>query len=103
MIKKDIQHEDYKNTLFNNKQMYHTMKTIRSVHHQLASYELNRVSLSCLDDKRFIHDNGITSYAYGHYKIQNNMSKLEEDFMVNLRVNFRTNFTPKNYIQHMIG
>ena len=69
VIKKDIQHKDYKNTLFNNKQMYHKMKTIRSEGHQLGSYELNKVSLSCFDDKRFIPDNGITSFAYGHYKI----------------------------------
>ena len=45
------------------------MKTIRSMKHQLASYELNKISLSCFDDKRYIHKNGITSYAYGHYKI----------------------------------
>ena len=45
------------------------MKTIRSNNHQLGSYELNKVSLSCFDDKRYIHDSGKTSYAYGHYKI----------------------------------
>ena len=49
--------------------MYHTMKTIRSNLHQLGSYELNKVSLSCFDDKRYIHENGVTSYAYGHYNI----------------------------------
>ena len=70
MIKKDIRHEDYKNTLLNNTQMCHKMKTIRSDHHQLGSYEINKVSLSCFDDKRFIHDDGITSYAYGHYEIK---------------------------------
>ena len=69
IIKNDIKHEDYKNTLLNNKQMYHKMKTIRSQNHQLGSYEINKVSLSCFDDKRYIHDNGITSYAYGHYNI----------------------------------
>ena len=68
-IKKDITHENYKQTLFENKQMHHTMKTIRSSNHQLKSYELNKVSLSCFDDKRYIHINGVTSYAYGHYKI----------------------------------
>ena len=49
----NIKHEDYKDVLFNNtgKQMHHTMKTIRSKNHQLGSYELNKVSLSCLDDK----------------------------------------------------
>ena len=69
VIKKDITHENYKQTLFNNEQMHHTMKTIRSNNHQLGSYELNKVSLSCFDDKRYIHNDGVTSYAYGHYKI----------------------------------
>ncbi len=69
-IKKDIKHENYKETLFENKQMYHKMKTIRSKNHQLGSYEINKVSLSCFDDKRYIHDNGVDSYAYWHYKIK---------------------------------
>ena len=69
IIKNDIKHENYKEVLFNNKQMYHTMKTIRSNLHQLGSYESNKVSLSCFDDKRYIHNNGMASYAYGHYKM----------------------------------
>ena len=69
IIKKDITHENYKKVLFNNEQMHHTMKTIRSNNHQLGSYEINKVSLSCFDDKRYIHNNGVTSYAYGHHKI----------------------------------
>ena len=36
--------------------MYHKMKTIRSESHQPCSYEINKVSLSCFDDKRYIHD-----------------------------------------------
>ena len=77
VIKNNIKHEDYKNTLINNEQMHqyekktnHKMKTIRSQRHQLGSYETNEVSLSCFDDKRYIHDNGTSSYAYGHYKIK---------------------------------
>ena len=70
VIIKDIKHEDYKEVLFNNKQMHHTIKTIRSNNHQLGSFELNKISLSCFDDKRFIHQNGITSYAYGHYVLK---------------------------------
>ena len=69
VIKNNIKHDDYKETLFNNKQMYHKMKTIRSENHQLGSYELNKVSLSCFDDKRYIHKDGISSYAYGHKNI----------------------------------
>ena len=44
LIKKNIAHKDYKDTLQNNKQIYHTMKTVRSVCHQLGSYELRKIS-----------------------------------------------------------
>ena len=70
VIKKSIMHEDYKETLFNNKQMHHKMKTIRSQNHELSSYEINKVSLSCFDDKTYIHEDGITSHAYGHKNIE---------------------------------
>ena len=63
VIKNNIRHEDYINTLINNEQMHHKMKTIRSQRHQLGSYEINKVSLSCSDDKRYIHNNGTSSYA----------------------------------------
>ena len=69
VINKEIKHEDYKNTLFDNKQIYHQMKTIRSVNHQLRSYGLNKISLSCFDDNRYIHNNGKTSFAYGHKNV----------------------------------
>ena len=70
VIKKDINHDNYKETLFKGQQMYHKIKTIRSQNHQLGSYELNKVSLSCFDDKRYILKDGITSYSYGHYNIK---------------------------------
>ena len=70
VIKNNIRHEDYKNTLINNKRIHHKMKTIRSQRHRLGSYEINKVSLSSFDDKCYIHDNGTSSYAYGHYKIK---------------------------------
>ena len=45
------------------------MKGFRSDCHQVCSYEFNKISLSCYDDKRYILDDGISSYAYGYYKI----------------------------------
>ena len=69
VIKNDINHENYRQTLFSEEQIHHKMKTIRSKNHQLGSYEINKVSLSCFDDKRYILENGIDSYAYGHYLI----------------------------------
>ena len=69
IIKNNIKHENYKEVILNDKQIHHTMKTIRSQKHQLGSYEINKVSLSCFDDKRYILEDGIKSYAYGHYNI----------------------------------
>ena len=67
VIKNDIQHSDYKDVLFNEKQLFHQMKTIRSNNHQLGSYTINKTSLSCFDDKRYLHPDGVFSYAYGHW------------------------------------
>ena len=68
IINNKIKHEGYKSVL-QNKQIHHTMKTIRSREHQLSSCELNKVSLSCCDDKRYISKDGITSHTCGYYKI----------------------------------
>ena len=70
IIKNNIKHKDYKNVLLNDKQLHHKIKTVRRQKHQLRSYEINKVSLSCFDDKHCIHDNGMSSYAYGHYRIE---------------------------------
>ena len=69
VIKNNIKHEMYKNILETGGKMYSNMNTIRSDKHQLYTMKMNKVSLSAYDDKRYIHDDGITSYAYGHYKI----------------------------------
>ena len=69
VIKQKIQHENYKDTLFNQKQMRHTMRLIKSEKHRIGSYVVDKISLSCFDDKRYIHENGVTSYAYGHNRL----------------------------------
>ena len=68
VVKRDIDHKDYLSTLQNKTIQNHKMKTIRSNYHEVSSYEINKISLSCYDDKRYILDDGITSYAYGNYK-----------------------------------
>ena len=60
----DLRHEFYKDVLVNKKQLRHSMHCIRSVNHQIGSYKINKISLSCYDDKRYILDNGIDSRAY---------------------------------------
>ena len=72
IIKKEIIHNNYKNVLFCNEKMLHQMRSIRSERHQISSYHLNKVSLSPFDDKRYILNDGITSFAYGNKNIKKN-------------------------------
>ena len=51
VIKRNIKHGNYKDVISNNKQIYHKMKTIRNSNHKLGGYKINKISLSCFDDK----------------------------------------------------
>ena len=42
---------EFKDTLFNKKIMRHKMKRIQSKKHKLGTYEINKISLLCFDDK----------------------------------------------------
>ena len=41
------------------------MKIIQSKSHQIRMYNINKINLSCIDDKRYI-DVGIKTLAYGY-------------------------------------
>ena len=58
--------KEFKNTLFNKKIMRHKMKRIQAKKHKIGTYEINKISLSCFDDKRFILVVGIHTLAYFH-------------------------------------
>jgi hypothetical protein len=69
VIRNELKHETYKSILESGGKMSSNMKVIRSEKHQIYTMSLNKVSLSAYDNKCYIKDDGITSYAYGHYKI----------------------------------
>ena len=57
---------EFKDTLFNKKVIRHKMKRIQGKKYKIGTYEINRTSLSCFDDKRFALDDGIHTLAYFH-------------------------------------
>ena len=61
---------EFKGTLFNNKIIRHKMRRIQSKKHELGTYEINKISLSCFDDKRFVLNNGIYTLPYFHRKLK---------------------------------
>ena len=42
------------------------MKKIESKKHKLGTYEIDKISLSCFDDKRYVLDDGIYTFCYFH-------------------------------------
>ena len=57
---------EFKDTLFDKKVIRHKMKRIQGEKHKIGTYEINKTSLSCYDDKRFVLDDGIHTLAYFH-------------------------------------
>ena len=56
----------HNNVLFNEKIIRHKMNRIQSKKHKLGTYEIDKISLSCFDDKRYVLDDGICALAYFH-------------------------------------
>ena len=60
---------EFKDTLFNKKIIRHKMRLMQGKKHKMGTYEINKISLSVFDDKRFILNDGIHTVAYFHKDI----------------------------------
>ena len=61
---------EFKDTLFNKKVLRHKMRRTQSKKHKIGTYEINKISLSCFDDKRFVLDDGIHKLAYFRKRVK---------------------------------
>ena len=55
----------FKNIFFQ-KKMSHKIRRIQAKNHKLEIYEMNKISLLCFDDKRFILKDVIHTLAFFH-------------------------------------
>ena len=76
---------EFKDVLFNKKIIRHKMKRIQAKKHKIGTYEIDKISLSYFDDKRFVWNDEIHTLAYFHEdgvtsckKIQKGCNKKEE-------------------------
>ena len=51
----------FKDVLFNKKVIRRKMKRIQSKKHKLGTYEIDKISLSCFDNKRYVLDDGVVT------------------------------------------
>ena len=56
--------------LFNKKTYEHSMNMIRSIHHIIHGFTVNKITLSPLDTKKYTAVDGIMTYAYGYQQEQ---------------------------------
>ena len=62
---------EFKDVLFNKKIIRHKMKRIQAKKHKIGTYEIDKISLSCFDGKRFVLDDRIYTLAYFHRDCDN--------------------------------
>ena len=67
VVKKSITFADYKQCLFSGQKQNRSMNLIRSHHHEIYSETVDKVALSCEDDKRIILDDNVHTLAIGHW------------------------------------
>ena len=70
--------DKFEDVLFNEKIIRHKMKRIQSKKHKLGTYEIDKISLLCFDDKRYVSDHEICRLAYFHKGSVTSCNKKEE-------------------------
>ena len=66
IINKMLSFSDYKNCLFDNGKVLRSQQIFKSENHIVYTANINKIALSCKDDKRFVATDGIGSYPYGY-------------------------------------
>ena len=61
-----IEFNEFKDVLLNKKVIRHKMNRIQAKKHKIGTYEIDKISLSCFDDKRFVLEDGIHTLPYFH-------------------------------------
>ena len=70
---------EFKDVLFHKKIIRHKMKRIQAKKHKIGTYEIDKISLSCFDDKRFVLDDGIYTLAYFHKDSVTSCKEIKKD------------------------
>ena len=55
------------------------MKRIQSKKHKLGTYEIDKISLSCFDNKRYVLDDRIRTLAHFHKNSVTSCKEIERD------------------------
>ena len=68
-VAKRIRHKEFVDVLFGRGLVRHRMERIQSKLRTIGTYDIFKISLSLLGDKRYILDDGVSSLAYLHWAV----------------------------------
>ena len=66
VVNKMLRFDDYKKCLFDNGKVLKSQQRFKSENHEVYTENINKIVLSCDDDKRIVTSDRITSYPYGY-------------------------------------
>ena len=66
VVNKMLRFDDYKKCLFDNGKVLKSQKRFKSENHEMYTEDINKIALSCENDKRIVTSDRITSYPYGY-------------------------------------
>ena len=66
VVNKMLRFDDYKKCLFGNGKVLKSQQRFKSENHEVYTENINKIALSCDDDKRIVTSDMITSYHYGY-------------------------------------
>ena len=69
-VNKIVRHREFVDVLFNKKVIRYNINRIESELHRIGTYDACKISLSCLDDKRYVLDDGVNTLPYFHKDIK---------------------------------
>ena len=70
---------EFKEVLFNKKVIRHKMKRITAKKHKIGTYEIDKISLLCFDDKRYVLEDGVNTLAYFHKNCNKKCDKINDN------------------------
>jgi len=66
VFRNKLRFEDFKNCLFDMREVMRECNTLRSYHHEMYSISVNKVALSAFDEKRYLVDK-VNTLPYGYH------------------------------------
>ncbi|XP_053205601.1 uncharacterized protein LOC128392015 [Panonychus citri] len=70
VVANKLSFDDYKRCLFQEEIHMVTNRRLGSTNHDIHMYTQEKIAITPLEDKRYLLGDGISSLAYGHYKIE---------------------------------